>query len=143
MPDCSGYGFGVEITLCVDGPVGDGNEANLTILFSNAAGISAPSTFDFDPIMTTWDGSVLEVDLTDKIDNGFAFANCATKLAKLTIIPDNGPTQGQLLIEITLSDCGAAPNNFSYPQVLENCGNAGPHIISAMSTYNVDQDACE
>ena len=135
MPDCTGYGFGVDITLCVNGPVGNGNRADLTITLNN----TVRDNFTETPVVRfNWDGRRLEVPLS--LSSGFNTADCTTREAKLTIIPDSGVNTGTLLLEFTLDDCSAAGGP-SLPQVFENCGGAGPHVISEMSTYTLDQDA--
>ena len=56
MPDCSGYDIGVDISLCVDGPVGNGSTAVLTITLANATGINAPNPFNNRTFTTSWNG---------------------------------------------------------------------------------------
>lgn len=135
MPDCSGYGFGVDISLCVNGPVGGGSNATLFITMTN----TFRSNFDSSTINRNWDGSRTKFIFSgDELDfYGFNSVNCTTKEFALTIIPDAKANTGKLLLEFTLEGCSAA--GFDKPQVFENCGGAGPFVISEMSTYVLDQ----
>ncbi|GHA18736.1 hypothetical protein GCM10008090_30430 [Arenicella chitinivorans] len=139
MPDCSGYGFGLEINMCVDGEVGAGNYAQVTFSINETLN----TNFHTDSITRSWDGSRTVFDVTSEMSSygGYGSANCTTKAARITIIPDANTNTGTLLIEFELDGCGAAPSSYS-PQVVENCGGIGPYIISEMTTYTLDQPAC-
>ena len=142
MPDCSGYGFGVDIRLCVNDAVGNGKSANLLVAFLDTTAGESPITAGGVEVLG-WNGNRLELDITPHIvsHHGFAVADCNVKSAKLTVTPDGGSNTGTLLIEFTFDQCVASTEDF-HPQIFENCGGAGPHVISEMGTYVLDQAAC-
>lgn len=141
MPDCSGYGFEMGISLCVDSAVGNGEIADLTVTFTDINFVDAPIQ-QGDVGVSNWDGNRLELDITDRIRefHGFGLTNCGVITASLTIIPDGGTNTGTLLIEFTFDQCAANAEDY-YAQIFENCGGAGPHVISEMATYTLDQAA--
>ncbi|GHA18752.1 hypothetical protein GCM10008090_30450 [Arenicella chitinivorans] len=139
MADCSGYGIGVRFFLCVDGAVGNGKKANLTISISNQGRYSYDTS---SPItVPNWDGSALSVNLDNLLTYGFSNANCDIKTT-LKIKPDGGSNSGTLLLEHVLTNCGPATTSY-YPQVFENCGGVGPHVISEMSTFSLEFVGCD
>jgi hypothetical protein len=138
MPDCSGYGFGINITVCVNGQVGDGNSATVSFVISETLN----SNFSSTTINRGWNGSRTVYDVSSELSSqGYSAANCTTKKARITIIPDANKITGKLLIEFELDGCGPASQSYD-PQVMENCGGTGPFIISEMTTYTLDQVAC-
>ena len=138
MPDCSGYGFGLDITLCVNGQVGHGQSASITFVINE----TSRSNFSTSSINRFWDGSRTVYDVTSSFSlYGYSSSNCTTKKARITIIPDANKITGKLLIEFELDGCGPASQSY-YPQVMENCGGSGPFIISEMATYSLDQSVC-
>ena len=140
MPDCSGYGFGQGISLCVNGAVGNGSIADLFITFSSTTSESPIGAGEL--MEPNWNGKQIEIDITDNMvfHHGFAVADCTIISAKLTIIPDGGTNTGTLLIEFTFDQCVASTEDY-HAQIFENCGGAGPHVISEMATYTLDQAA--
>lgn len=139
MADCSGYGIGVKFQLCVDGPVGNGKKANLIIYIDNAGRYSFDENTPIE--VSNWDGSALKLDVTALVRYGFDDANCSEMVATLSVIPDGGSDGGKLLLEFALNNCDEATNSYD-PQVFENCGGPGPHLISEMSTFKLDGIAC-
>lgn len=137
MADCSGYGIGARFTLCVDGPVGNGNKANLTIYVSNA-GMNQFNT-GTPIVVNNWDGSRVKVNLDSLVAGGFDNANC-DMTTTLEVIPKGGTNGGTLKLEFLLTNCG--PGGSGDPQVFENCGGAGPHVISEMSTFSLEVVGC-
>lgn len=138
MADCSGYGIGTRFTLCVDGPVGNGNKANLTIYITNAGRYQF---FTGSPVLVNnWDGSRLKVNLDSLVADGLDNANC-DMTTTLEVIPTGGTNGGTLVLEFLMSNCAAATSS-SGPQVFENCGGAGPHVISEMSTFSLESVGC-
>lgn len=135
MTDCTGYGFGNQINLCLKGAVGNGNTADLDIQIDN----TGRSNFDDSQTVTVsdWDGNKVVVDLTSILGfYGFNDSLCTVN-ARLTITPDTS-TSGTMLLEFKLTNCvsGGSPNAYV------ECGGAGPHIISEMSTFDFSGSAC-
>ncbi len=135
MADCSGYGIGTRFTLCVDGPVGNGKRANLTILIDDAGRYQFNT--DTPIVVSNWDGSALKINLDSKLSDGLNLADCDVT-ANLKVTPKGGTNGGTLLLEFVMSNC----LNSGYPQIFENCGGAGPHVISEMSTFSLESAAC-
>ena len=140
MPDCSGYGIAAQIDLCVDGPVGLGQRANLTVTIRNTTMGNfmnpAPSV-----MVSDWDGSEVKLDITSFLSNGLNTANCTTT-ASLTITPDDGTNTGTMLLEYVFTDCMPQPGSDFEARVFENCGGAGPHVVSEMMMFTLDGMAC-
>lgn len=140
MADCSGYGIATEILMCVNGPVGNGNRADLLITISNTSGD------DFKEELLTvedWDGTSVTVDISSDLNDfdGFTTANCDLQSATLSVLPDGGGNSGKLIMKFVLANCGEAAES-GLPQVFENCGGAGPHVISEISTFTLDTPFC-
>ncbi|MCP3951992.1 MAG: hypothetical protein GY697_07205 [Desulfobacterales bacterium] len=138
MTDCTGYGFSSQMNLCLRGPVGKGHKANLDIKTGNASGWE----FNGDTItVPDWDGRKVEVDLTSALTgSGLSGAICDVE-ARLTITPDSKNTySGTMLLEFIFTNC--VDDNSNDPNVYEECGGAGPHIVSEMSTFTLDGIAC-
>lgn len=142
MTDCSGYGFSDAVSVCTSGPVGGGNTATLTMDINSSG---SNTNFNNQQItIPAWDGSNISVDVTSLLtsDSGFSSANCTSVSANLSLLSQGDGRQGYVLIEYTLDGCSAAQQNY-YPQVSENCGGTGPHVISQMqSIYFGDSVIC-
>jgi hypothetical protein len=140
MADCSGYGFGATIQLCVSGPVGNGNKANLQISFDNTGNFN----FDESEVITVsnWDGKEVVADITPALvtfSAGYSSSNC-TVTAQVTVTPTKD-NMGTILVEFMFTDCGPTAQTYN-AEVFENCGGVGPHTISEMSTFTLDGLAC-
>jgi len=165
MSNCTGYTFSSFINLCADGPVGDGNTANLDIqVFVDQ--------IDGDEVNTTvtdWDGTEVVVDLTNFVGTGnfsieffspsFFQDTCDVDSAQLTISPDStdGST-GILKLDIVISNCVGrqtttpsatttsapaaaivATTSAPTPTIDENCGSSGPHTITEMMAFSLSE----
>ena len=144
MSDCSGYGIFADVAICVDGPVGKGAKADLNIELSNPT-----NTYAFNPssiylYFPDWDGSEIIIDLLERnyLSSGLNTANCTVDSATLRISPDNGGSNmGEVEIQYVLSDCAPISSNFP-ARVFENCGGAGPHVISETRVFTLQFTGC-
>jgi len=167
MSNCTGYTFSSFINLCADGPVGDGNTANLDVQVS-------VNQIDGGRVNTTvadWDGTEVVVDLTDFVGTGnFSIAffspsffedTCDVDSAQLTISPDStDAATGILKLDIVISNCSgrqtttpsatttSAPEADIIaevttveptPTIDENCGSSGPHTITEMMAFSLSE----
>ena len=163
MSNCTGYPFGLNVDLCTEGAVGNGNTANLLIRVSSFGGF-----IDGTTTIMAWDGTELMVDLLadnnftindfspDYSDAGFYSDRCDTLGAVLTIIPDPGDVNtGMVMLEFTIGNCdGAEPTTTQglgtqtttttpppRMYVDDRCGSMGPHTISEMIPFTLDPNA--
>ena len=143
MPDCTGYqgGYTESFTLCVDGPVGNGATANLSIISAGPfGGPMIPAIYPEGLLVASvpnWDGSDVSAngDLS-LIAAGprFAGSQCDVSSLVFTVSPDPGSTSGTLSIAITIDNC--------VEPALTSCGGPGPHVVTAMSSFSLDGPGC-
>jgi len=166
MSNCTGYTFNSFIDLCADGPVGDGNTANLDVQVS----VNQISGRSANTRVADWDGTEVVVDLTDFVgtDNfsieffspSFFEDTCDVDSAQLTISPDStDAATGILKLDIVISNCSGrqtttpsatttsapaaaiilATTSAPTPTIDENCGSSGPHTITEMMAFSLSE----
>jgi hypothetical protein len=137
--NCSSYGLNLEVALCTDGPVGNGNSSLLRIYVADNSSIRA--LFDPDPDIEItppqlWNGADTLTYTVAGSALDSSFGGCDVDSVVFTVTPVGG-NQVSLRIVIDLSGCG------SYQQIYSDCGNdAGPHQIIIEETVPFTTAGC-
>jgi hypothetical protein len=113
------YEYDIPIEVCVDGPVGGGDTAEMTVFLTS--GGSTPVTFDSPAgTVSDWDGS--PVVFTNFVNDNIG-STCDWGPGSLTValVGDN---EVEVTIELVASNCGSTGSIYS------SCGDDGPHTFT-------------
>ena len=143
MSDCTGYGINQQIYLSTDGGVGNGATANLTIRIENGVSPFYVDNFDTSKtvVVNNWDGSDITVDVTSLLieDGYYSFVGASCDLeARLTIMSRGDNRYGTMLLEFIFTNCVSDFGTYGVAQVFDNCGGAGPHVVSQMQNFYLE-----
>lgn len=120
------FNLDAEVVVCVDGPVGGGNTANLDV-FVQSGDFNAD-----DPVGSTsnWDGST--VTYTGWLSS---FDGCSpvSSMLTVTLVSTN---EVEVTIQMVVNSCSTASD------VYAACGDAGPHTFTDSRTVTMTGTPC-
>lgn len=109
------YDLESRVTVCVDGPVGSGNMATLSVMVSSSD-FDAPSPIG---IRNNWDGSA--ESFTGWASNFTGGCDVTSSTLTVTLV---GTNEVEVAIEIQVENCDSGQNVYSA------CGDTGPHTFT-------------
>ncbi len=138
--NCGSYGLNLEVALCTDGPVGNGNSSLLRIYVADNSNNGDLFNPDRDVEITPpqlWNGADTLTFNTPGSLLDTNFGNCDVDSVSFTVTPIGG-NQVTLRVVIDLSSCSSGSGS-----IYEECGNdSGPHQIIVEETVPFTTAGC-
>jgi len=121
------YETSLPVEVCVDGPVGNGQTADMAVFITDWAGVADQGLAGS---VSNWDGST--VVFSSWTYSSFGGCNEVSGTIAVTLI---GANQVQVTVEIQVNDCPSG-------NIYSACGDAGPHTFTDTRIITMTGAAC-